>query len=292
MVTNNTIPIEQSTTTLSPSQFARISRIVYERCGICLPNGKESLVKSRLLKRLNSLGMTSFSQYVRHLDEDLSDQELGAMIDALTTNKTSFFREFEHFDFIRTQLFPKFIGSRSKLKFWSAGCSTGEEPFSLAILLKEGLPEDTLNRCRILATDISRNVLTHAQAATYAEETIPESHAQLLKKYSHCIKGGSARLYRIQDDVRGMVRFARLNLIDTWPMKGHFDLIMCRNVMFYFDNDIRKTLVRRFWERLKPGGYLFVGHSESLSTSSPEFRYIQPAVYQKREPISNEVRQP
>ena len=290
MVTNNIAAFEQSTTTLTSSQFARISRIVYERCGIWLPNGKESLVKSRLLKRLNSLGMTSFGQYIKHLDEDFSDQELAAMIDALTTNKTSFFREFEHFEFIRTQLLPKVAGSRSKLKFWSAGCSTGEEPFSLAILLKEGLKNDILNRCQILATDISRSVLAQAQAATYAEETIPESHAQLLKKYSQCIKG-KTRLYRIRDDIRGMVRFARLNLVDEWPMKGQFDLILCRNVMFYFDNEIRESLVRRFWEQLKPGGYLFVGHSESVSTNSPKFRYVQPAVYQKREPVSNEALQ-
>jgi chemotaxis protein methyltransferase CheR len=290
MVANNIASFEQSTKTLSPSQFARISRIVYERCGICLPNGKESLVKSRLLKRLNSLGMTSFSQYVKHLDEDSSDQELSAMIDALTTNKTSFFREFGHFEFIRTHLFPKFVASRSQLKFWSAGCSTGEEPFSLAILLKEGLPADTLNKCLILATDISRNVLAHAQAATYSEETIPKTHAQLLKKYSQYIKGRPAPLFRIRDDVRRMVRFARLNLIDKWPMKGQFELIMCRNVMFYFDDEIRKSLVHRFAEQLKPGGYLLVGHSESLTTSSPEFRYIQPAVYQKRAPISNEAR--
>ena len=292
MVTDNAISFEPSATTLSPSQFERISRIVYERCGICLPNGKESLVKSRLLKRLNSLGMTSFGEYVKHLDEDLSNQELSAMIDALTTNKTSFFREFEHFEFIRTQLFPKFVGSRARLKFWSAGCSTGEEPFSLAILMKEVLPEETLNRCQILATDISRHVLMQAHTATYAEETMPETHAQLVKKYSHPIKGKTSRLYRIRDDIREMVRFARLNLIDKWPMNGQFDLIMCRNVMFYFDNEIRKNLVRRFGEQLKPGGYLFVGHSESLSTSSPEFRYVQPAVYRKREPFSDEGGQP
>jgi chemotaxis protein methyltransferase CheR len=284
MVTNSIVPFAQ-TSTLTPSQFARISRIVYERCGICLPKGKESLVKSRLMKRLHSLGMTSFSQYVKHLEEDLSNQELAAMIDALTTNKTSFFREFEHFEFIRTHLLPRFSGSRFRLTFWSAGCSTGEEPFSLAILLKEGLPEDTLNRCQILATDISRRVLAQAQSATYAEEAIPENYAPLVKKYSEYIKGKSARLYRIRDDVRKMVRFARLNLIDKWPMKGQFDLIMCRNVMFYFDSKIREGLVHRFWEQLKPGGYLFVGHSESLAASSPEFHYVQPAVYRKQEPI-------
>jgi chemotaxis protein methyltransferase CheR len=277
MVTNNITSFEPSTTTLSPAQFERISRIVYERCGICLPN---------------SLGIRSFGDYIKHLDEDLSNQELAAMIEALTTNKTSFFREFEHFEFIRTQLFSRFVGMRSKLKFWSAGCSTGEEPFSLAILLKEGLPDDALKRCQILATDISRRVLTHAQAATYSEETIPENHEHLLKKYSQCIKEKPARLYRIRDDIRSMVRFARLNLIDKWPMNGQFDIIMCRNVMFYFDNEVRRRLVRRYWEQLKPGGYLFVGHSESLSTNSPEFRYVQPAVYQKKETLPNEVLQP
>jgi chemotaxis protein methyltransferase CheR len=267
---------------LNLSQFTRISRLVYERCGICLPRGKESLVKARLVKRLNLLGLSSFSQYLDYLDEDCSKKELASMIDALTTNKTSFFRESQHFDFIRSQLLPQLRKAQSQGTFWSAGCSTGEEPYSLAILLREELPEKNSRQCRILATDISHRVLAQAQTAVYAEDVIPKDYASLMKKHSICIQSKPSRLHRIGDTIKSMVRFAHLNLLDQWPMRRPFDAIFCRNVMIYFDNETRKGLVHRFWEYLKPGGYLFVGHSESLASTSSEFKYIQPAVYLKQ----------
>jgi chemotaxis protein methyltransferase CheR len=272
----------QATVPLSRSQFSEICRLVNERCGICLQNGKESLVKSRLAKRLRHLGLTSFSQYLKYLDDDRSRQELGSMIDALTTNKTSFFREFQHFEFIRSKILPELRVSHSPGTFWSAGCSTGEEPFSLAILLKEELPEADSKRCRILATDISQTVLERARAAVYAEEAIPNAYAALLAKHLIRTQSNPAPLYQISDRVRSMVRFAHLNLADRWPMQGPFDLILCRNVMIYFDQETRQKLVHRFWELVKPGGYLFVGHSESLLSSSIEFKYVEPAVYIKQ----------
>lgn len=272
----------QNSIPLSPSQFSQICRLVYERCGLCLQNGKESLVRARLLKRLKHHNMTSFSEYLKYLDEDRSMQELASMIDVLTTNKTSFFREFQHFEFIRSQIMPKLRGARSAGTFWSAGCSTGEEPFSLAILLKEELPEANSKQCRILATDISHPVLERARAAVYAEEVIPEAYASLMKKHLVRVQAKPTPLYRISDEVRKMVRFARLNLTDKWPIQGPFDLILCRNVMIYFDQETRKKLAHRYWELLKPGGYLFVGHSESLMSSSTEFKYVQPAVYLKQ----------
>jgi chemotaxis protein methyltransferase CheR len=272
----------QNSISLSPAQFSQISQLVYERCGICLQNGKESLVKARLQKRLFHLGMTDFDRYLEYLNEDRSRQELGAMIDALTTNKTSFFREFHHFEFIRSHILPGIRDSRSSGTFWSAGCSTGEEPYSLAIFIKEALPEENSSQCRILATDISHRVLDRARAAVYAEEVIAQDHASLLRKHLIRIQSKPAPLYRIGDEVRKMVQFAHLNLTDRWPMKGSFDLILCRNVMIYFDHEIRKKLAQRFRELLKPGGYLFVGHSESLMSIAEGFKYIEPAVYMKQ----------
>jgi len=272
------VGIEQAP--LTPSEFSSISRIIYERCGICFPKGKETLVKGRLAKRLRTLGLETFRQYLHYVDQDLSGNELATMIDALTTNKTSFFRESHHFDFIRTQILPEFRNAHSKIRFWSAGCSTGEEPFSLAILLSEELPKDKLRDSRILATDISRRVLAKAREAIYGEEALQNADPRL-KRHVVCVQNDPTRMYQIGQDERAMVRFAYLNLKEQWPMRGPFDAIFCRNVMIYFDSETRRKLVSRFWKLIKPGGYLFVGHSESLGSNSGEFRYVEPAIYQK-----------
>ena len=266
---------------LSASQFSTISRIIHDRCGICFPEGKEVLVKSRLIKRLRILGLGGFDQYLRYIDEDSSGTELATMIDALTTNKTNFFRESHHFDFIRTRMLPEFRESNSKIRFWSAGCSTGEEPYSLAILLSNELPQTRRNNCQILATDISRRVLAIAREGVYSEESLNQASPSLWKKHVVCTQTKPDRVYRIGDEERAMIRFAYLNLTESWPMKGPFDAIFCRNVMIYFDGDTRKKLVRRFYDLIKPGGYLFVGHSESLGSTSREFRYVEPAIYVK-----------
>jgi len=266
---------------LRSSEFASIRRIMSDRCGICFPEGKETLIQSRLAKRLRALSCTSYRQYLAYLERDSSGEELGMMIDALTTNKTSFFRESHHFEFIRSRLVPTFQNLRSGIRLWSAGCSTGEEPYSLAVLLSEKLPEERRKQCLILATDISHRVLATASAAIYSEDALQGSEASLLKKHMVSVQKKPTQLYRIGDQERAMVRFAYLNLADSWPMHGPFDAIFCRNVMIYFDADTRKRLVRRFWEKVKPGGYLFVGHSESLGAGSREFRYVEPAIYMK-----------
>ncbi len=266
---------------LSASQFATISRIIHQRCGICFPKGKEVLVKSRLMKRLRILGLSGFDQYLRYVEEDSSGNELSTMIDALTTNKTNFFRESHHFDFLRANILPELRTSDSKIRLWSAGCSTGEEPYSLAILLSEELSQARRKNCQILATDISRRVLAIAREGVYSEESLQEANPSLWKKHTVCIQTKPNRVYRIGDEERALVRFAYLNLTESWPMQGPFDAIFCRNVMIYFDGETRKKLVRRFYDLIKPGGYLFVGHSESLGSTSREFRYVEPAVYTK-----------
>lgn len=266
---------------LSEKDFRRISRLVHERCGINLQPGKEALVRSRLARRLQGLGMASFGSYIDFVQRAGSRDELPAMIDALTTNKTSFFREPQHFDFLRRRILPQLQERGEALRFWSAGCSTGEEAYTLAIILNEGLAAEVRGDCRILATDISRRALNQARHGIYEAVSLEDVPAEHLKRYFRSVGTEKSPAFGVGESLRCMVRFARLNLMEHWPMSGRFDAIFCRNVMIYFDLPTRQRLARRFWEILRPGGHLFVGHSESLTQCSPEFRYIEPAVYGK-----------
>ena len=266
---------------LSDAQFAQIGELVYRLCGINLHAGKAGLVKTRLLKRLRALEVDSFDSYLDLVRRDASGGEVRAMIDALTTNKTSFFREAQHFDFLGDRVLPDLRAEGRPMRFWSAGCSSGEEPYSLAILLREEVPDLDRMDARILATDISTRVLVMARQAVYGEDQVRGIPTLLLARYFEPAGTGGARAYRVRESVRNMIALARLNLMAEWPMKGPFDVILCRNVMIYFDKPTQHRLIRRFVGLLRPGGYLFVGHSESLAAWSSEIRYVQPAVYTK-----------
>ncbi len=266
---------------LSRSQFERISRILYQECGINLTEGKEGLVKSRLAKRLRKLGIRTFDQYIHYLQEQESTEELSEMVDALTTNKTSFFREPRHFEFLRDRVVPLLMAGGVPIRIWSAGCSSGEEPYSLAMLLRESIPDIERYDVRILATDICNKILTRAREGLYHADALAEVPEAFRRKYFTAAGKGQDRTFRVNDRLRELIRFARLNLMEQWPMRGPFDLILCRNVMIYFDKKTQSDLVGRFWRILKKGGYLFVGHSESLTNSTHAFSYIQPAVYAK-----------
>ena len=264
---------------LSETHFREIKSLLYRMAGIQL-HDKKDLVKTRLMKRMKTLGMRNFSDYMEYLKRDSSRRELAAMVDVLTTNKTSFFREPKHFEFLRRSILPELKDIR-RIRIWSAGCSSGEEPFSIAITLRESISDISRWDIKILATDISARMLAIAREAKYDSSKLEGVPSQILNRYFTRIKSGSSEIYRVNDDVRSMVQFARLNLMSRWPMKGPFDLIFCRNVMIYFDNPTRERLIHRFWELLKPGGYLFVGHSESLAPLEHRFQYIQPAIYRK-----------
>ncbi len=266
---------------LSQKHFTVISRMMYELCGLSLPENKMGMVKARLLKRLRALRFNSFEQYLRFVRSDESGRELTSMIDALTTNKTSFFREQAHFDFLRATILTPLIAKNRRIRIWSAGCSSGEEPFSLAILLKEEVPDVNLRDVRMLATDISHRMLEIAREAVYEKDILGDISPQFLNKYFTCVRTKPSRAYKVNHDVRSIVKLAWLNLIEDWPMAGPFNMIFCRNVMIYFDKPTRQRLIQRFWDILEPGGYLLVGHSESLTGSSHKFSYVQPAVYLK-----------
>jgi chemotaxis protein methyltransferase CheR len=262
---------------LSAEQFAEISRTMYGVAGIQLRPGKELLVRSRLAKRLRALGIASYDAYLAHVAGDGSGRELSEMVDALTTNKTNFFREPAHFDYLRARVLPT-LPAGGPVRIWSAGCSTGEEPYTLAMVLREALPDLDRRDARVLATDISGRVLVQARAGRYGDAATAEVPPELLRRHFRRTVDGA---WEAGSGLRALVAFARLNLMDVWPMRGPFQAIFCRNVMIYFDKPTQQRLVARFHDLLAPGGHLFVGHSESLSGIAHGFTYVQPAVYRR-----------
>ncbi|MBN2171602.1 MAG: protein-glutamate O-methyltransferase CheR [Candidatus Krumholzibacteriota bacterium] len=266
-------------TQLTQSQFGEIRDLMYRHSGVNLQPGKEELVKSRLNRRLRTLGLADFAAYLDLLREDRSGRELSFMIDELTTNKTSFFREQPHYDLLRERLLPDWRRRGGPLRIWSAGCSTGEEPYSLAIQLLAAVPDGGRRDAMILATDISPTTLAVMREAIYPGEALADVPAEWRQRYFEALTGEKDGLYRVREEVRALVRQARLNLMGTWPMRGPFDMIFCRNVMIYFDAETRERLVRRFLALLRPAGCLFVGHAESINASRHGLTYVQPAVY-------------
>jgi len=265
---------------LTDAHFKKISQLVYRLCGIYLKEGKESLVRARLMKRLRALSINDFETYIKYIESKEGANELVFMVDVITTNKTGFFREPAHFEYLRDNILPE-LKSR-KLRFWSAACSSGEEAFSLAIILKESIPDIENRDVKILATDISVRMLEKARQAIYVEDSLRDIPPAFLQKYFFRLQNNRQAVhYQIKDNIKEIVRVARLNLIEPWPMKGTFNVIFCRNVMIYFDRATQQTLINRFWDYLESGCYLFVGHSEGLSAISHKFDYVRPAIYRK-----------
>lgn len=279
MVTDSKSVLNYNAIELTTQQFLKLSELVYRLAGINLKDGKEALVRSRLIKRLRALGLASFKEYLKYLESEAGGEEIDFMLDVITTNKTSFFREVEHFHYVRQRVIPELTGHRIRL--WSAGCSSGEEPYSLAILLREAMPDIDRRDVRILATDLSIRMLEKAQRGVYERAALQELTPVLVQK--HFVRTGleERAVYQVHQALRGMVYYKRLNLMEQWPMRGPFDVIFCRNVMIYFDRATQERLINRFYELLRPGGHLFVGHSESLSAITHHFTYVQPAVYRK-----------
>lgn len=261
---------------LTHEQFARITHLLHEYSGIRMRDGKEGLVRARLLRRLRTLGMNNFDAYLSFVDRDESRREFAEMIDALTTNKTEFLREAAHFEYLRDAVFPNLTGS---VRIWSAGCSSGEEPYTLAMLCNEGLRDIATRDVQILATDISHRALGQAKAGIYPVELLRHLPAHWVQRFWTLKQNADGQpVGEASQALRRLIQYDRLNLMDRWPMQGSFDIIFCRNVMIYFDKATQQRLVERYWALMRPGGYLFVGHAESLTH---RFRYVQPSVYVK-----------
>jgi chemotaxis protein methyltransferase CheR len=284
MSTNDTAsdvsPLAGGIRPLTHKEFEQIRSLARERFGLDLRSGKEELVTARLSKRIRNWGFRTFQQYYDHVLADRSGEALVEMIDSLTTNHTMFLREPEHFDFLRDTIAAEF-GGRNLLEIWSAACSTGEEPYSIAVCLLEKLGMDAAARIRILASDISTRALNAARQGVYAESRFDGFPGTWLRKYFLRGDGKWKGWYRVKPEVRGMVDFRRINLMEPLGNLPKFAVVFCRNVMIYFDKPTQEDLLRRLADRLEPGGYLLTGHSESLLGSRQALEYVRPAVYRK-----------
>jgi chemotaxis protein methyltransferase CheR len=277
---------------LSDHDFKRFSDLVYQKCGINLHDGKKTLVRARLGKRLRQGGFKDFNAYYRFVSKADNEQELVQLLDAISTNLTSFFREEKHFDFLKERLFPSFLEkSQRKIRIWSAGCSSGEEPYSLAMCTFEYFGLNNGLDMSILASDISTRVLSQAQKGVYRQERVINIKEPILRKYFQKGVGRQTGNVRVKAFVRDRVRFERINLMEPFPFKEKFDIIFCRNVMIYFDADIRRRLLAELHRLLAPKGLLFVGHSENLTGMISDFRSAAPSIYVTNTSFIDEIRQ-
>lgn len=269
---------------LREADFEKISRLVYEKCGINLHEGKMELVKARLGKRLREMNFSSFARYYDYVTGEEGTDELVRMIDSISTNLTYFFREYSHFEKLSAILpdLPSIFSQKGlpRLRIWSAGCSTGEEPYSLAFTVRQAMGQATWD-VKILATDISTNVLRTAASGIYHAGKMKNVSPEILKKFFQQGAGKWAGSLRVKSELRSMVHFKRFNLMDPPPRNVRFDVIFCRNVMIYFDKQTQAALVERLSSSLVDGGYFFVGHSESLTGLNHGLKYIEPSVYRK-----------
>jgi chemotaxis protein methyltransferase CheR len=272
---------------LTDEQFKRLSRFIESELGIRMPPAKKIMLESRLQKRIRALRLGSFEDYLEFVfSEDQKEAELIHMIDAVTTNKTDFFRESDHFDVLLQQLLPRHYaegwGTRTPVKAWSAACSTGEEPYTMAMVLSEFARENRDFSFQVLATDISTNALDRGRRAVYPEERISPVPQEYRKRYLLRSKDRSANLVRVKPELRKSVTFHRLNLMhDEYGIRDRFELIFCRNVIIYFERPTQYRLLRHLYDYLVPGGYLFLGHSETLTGMDLPLQTVAPTIYRK-----------
>lgn len=275
--------------TLSDREFQRFSAFIYDHTGIKMPPVKKTMLEARLQKRLKANSIASFEEYSDYVfNQEGRAAELIHLIDVVTTNKTDFFREPGHFDFMVKTALPAIIQDRGKaglrepVRIWSAGCSTGEEPYTLAMVLSEFAGAFPDFRAAITATDICTQVLQTAKTGIYPEERTDPIPLNLKRKYLMRSREKSKSLVRISPQLRSMVSFRRINFMDDdFGISEKMDIIFCRNVVIYFDKPTQQTLMRKFHRQLKPGGYLFIGHSETLSGLDVDFKAVASTVYRK-----------
>lgn len=269
--------------TLTPDDMRFIAQLVYEHAGIVIREHKEAMTRGRLARRVKVLGLSSVAEYCAFLRTPQAADEIPELINVVTTNHTAFFRERHHFDHLRKDVLPRLVqeraGRRGRIRLWSSACSSGEEPYTIAAVSRDVIGHRTDLDFRILATDIDTDILARAEAGIYPAEPLerlPSDVRPLLK----CEQAGRGEV-RIADDLRRLIAFKRLNLIESWPMRGPFDGIFCRNVFIYFDTQTKAAILDRFVDLLAPGGFLYLGHSESLPTPHPKLRLIGRTIYER-----------
>jgi chemotaxis protein methyltransferase CheR len=285
-VTNddNVVPAGTNGPALNDTDFRFLREFVLQHCGISLGDHKKQLVQGRLLRRLRALRLSGFSAYCELLRRD-PHSELGELASAISTNVTAFFRENHHYDLLTNELLPRWLDRKdtNRLRIWSAGCSTGEEPYALAMVLAEAMERRGGGvDARILATDLSPQALEAARKGVYGLDRLGGINEERCKRWLLRGEGSYAGLASIHPRLRELVTIQPLNLLHDWPMKGPFEAIFCRNVVIYFDRPTKQRLFSRYAQMLEPGGYLFLGHSESMHGLSDDFDLVGRTVYRKR----------
>jgi chemotaxis protein methyltransferase CheR len=273
---------------IGPQEFRLFQRLIHEQAGIFLSEAKRTLLVGRLSRRLRELGLKSFSEYYRHVTERDPSERL-RMIDCICTNETRFFREPQQFEFLEDRVFPQWrAGSRGRrIRVWSAACSTGEEPYSLAMTLLSHFPRGSGWEVEILASDLSTRVLARAREGVWPLERASEIPQEFLKRFMLRGTGAQEGRMRAGNELRSVIRFERINLNEArYPVPGGLDLVFCRNVLIYFDPESKLKVVRRLLGHMAPGGHLFLGHAESLLGMNSEVRRVGPTVYTAGEPTA------
>ncbi|MDT8421744.1 MAG: protein-glutamate O-methyltransferase [Desulfuromonadales bacterium] len=288
MMVNKTVRFDLFSSHISEQDFQRFSTLIYDSCGIKMPPHKKTMLESRLRKRLRAHGMNSFEEYSTYLfSEQGMKNELVSMIDVVTTNKTDFFREAAHFEFLTKLALPQLVETRRAgldrpLRVWSAGCSSGEEPYTLAMVLSEFAGSVPGFSFSIMATDISTQVLEKARLGIYPLDKVEPVALELKKKYLLRGKGEQASRVRVVPELRSLVSFRRLNFLDDdFGISEPLDIIFCRNVIIYFDQPTQKKLLSKLAGHLRPGSFIFMGHSETLNGLELPLAQVAPSVYRK-----------
>jgi chemotaxis protein methyltransferase CheR len=269
---------------LTDSEFKRLRELVHARTGIALSEAKRELVYGRLARRLRKLKLTSFAEYCR-LVESAGSEELQELTNAITTNLTAFFRENYHFEQLGAETLPQIASMRSamrRVRLWSAGCSTGEEPYSMAVVLREGLARLPNWDIKLLATDIDSKVVATAAEGVYAADRFKGVSAERVRNWFPEATGRPG-FCAASADLKALITFKQLNLLEPWPMKGPFDVIFCRNVVIYFDKATQRRLFDRMADLQEPGGWLFIGHSENLLNVTRRYKLVGRTVYRRVE---------
>ena len=270
---------------MTDEDFNRLSDFVYKQSGIKMPPVKKVMLQSRLQKRLRELQITSFKEYADYVFSDEGQKnEIIHMLDVVSTNKTDFFREPVHFDFLNSHVLPEFHQNQTKknIKIWSAGCSSGEEPYTIAIVMEEFKNNHTGFDYSILGTDISSKILQDAATAIYKEERIINIPLELKKKYFLKSKDRDKKTVRVVRNLRIKANYQRLNFMgETYNLPEMFDVVFCRNVLIYFNRETQEAVINKLCTKLKSGGYLFIGHSESIIGMTVPLEQIKPTIFRR-----------
>lgn len=272
---------------LTDTEFNKLARFIFEEYGIKMPLEKKVMLQSRLQKRLRHLNMTTFKEYIEYVfNKEGKGEEVIHMIDVVSTNKTDFYREADHFEFLKEEALPDLCEGNDfyrPIKIWSAGCSSGEEPYTLAFTLSDYQEKEPRMDYTILGTDISSRILRQANDAIYKEEKTTIIPMPVKKKYLLKSKDRGNPTVRVKAEIRKKVSFQRLNFMDeSYAVPDTYDLIFCRNVLIYFSREVQELVINKLCQKLRPGGYFFLGHSESITNMNVPLDRVKPTIFKRK----------